>query len=88
MKPRCRLCRYERAQSTSGHRINNWYLQDSTGREHLAVVGSERDTRDGHYSYRAQPAFEELQPLENVSNITVRPLPAMSFLTLQTRPAL
>ena len=41
------------------------------GREHLAVVGYERDTKDGHYSYRAQPPFNKLQPLDS-SNMAVR----------------
>ena len=34
------------------------------------MVAHERETRDGHYSYRAQPPFEALQPLES-SNMAV-----------------
>ena len=65
------LRRHEKSQSPGGHRINKWFLEDSMGREHLAVVGYERDTKDGHYSYRAQPPFNELQPLDS-SNMAVR----------------
>ena len=37
-------------------------MLDSVGGEHLAVVGEERDTRDGHYLYRAMPPFDVLHP--------------------------
>ena len=57
-KPR----RRERLQQEDGRRANNFYLQDSLGGEHLAVVGEERDTRDGHYLYRAMPPFDVLHP--------------------------
>jgi hypothetical protein len=66
------LCRQEKAQGPSGQRVNKWYLVDAAGKEHLAVVAHERETRDGHYSYRAQPPFEALQPLES-SNMAVGP---------------
>lgn len=36
-----------------GRRINRWYLVDQLGRSHLAVIGIERDTKDGHYTYTA-----------------------------------
>jgi hypothetical protein len=36
-----------------GRRINRWYLVDQHGSAHLAVIGIERDTRDGHYNYSA-----------------------------------
>ena len=64
-------CRQEKAQGPGGQRVNKWYLVDAAGKEHLAVVAHERETRDGHYTYRAQPPFEALQPLES-SNMAVR----------------
>jgi len=36
-----------------GRRINRWFLLDQLGRSHLAVIGIERDTKDGHYTYTA-----------------------------------
>lgn len=36
-----------------GRRINRWYLVDQHGSAHLAVIGIERDTKDGHYTYNA-----------------------------------
>lgn len=44
--------RQERTQMGDGRRVNKWYLVDQNGKEHLAVVGEERDTRDGHYTYK------------------------------------
>ncbi len=32
-------------------RINQFYLVDQHGKEHLAIVGTERETRDAHYTY-------------------------------------
>ena len=46
-------CRYERAHMPDGRRINRWYLLDQHGSTHLAVIGIERDTKDGHYTYSA-----------------------------------
>ena len=66
----CGCRRHEKSQGSSGQRINKWYLVDAAGAERLAVVGHERETRDGHYSYRAQPPFDSLQPLES-SNMAV-----------------
>ncbi len=45
--------RHERDYYDDGRRCNKWYLMDQHGVEHLAVIGEERDTRDGHYTYRA-----------------------------------
>jgi hypothetical protein len=47
------LCRYERAAYPDGRRCNRWYLMDQHGDSHLAVIGIERDTKDGHYHYSA-----------------------------------
>lgn len=46
-------CRYERAHMSDGRRVNRWYLVDQHGSSHLAVIGVERDTKDGHYIYNA-----------------------------------
>lgn len=45
--------RYERAHMSDGRRINRWCLVDQHGSAHLAVIGIERDTKDGHYTYNA-----------------------------------
>lgn len=45
--------RYERAHYPDGRRVNRWYLVDQHGTSHLAVIGIERDTKDGHYHYSA-----------------------------------
>lgn len=34
-----------------------FFLVDSNGKSFLAVMGEERDTRDGHYTYRKQASF-------------------------------
>jgi hypothetical protein len=49
----CTLPRYERAAYPDGRRCNRWYLMDQHGDSHLAVIGIERDTKDGHYHYSA-----------------------------------
>lgn len=47
-----------------GRRKISWYLLDSSGHNHLAVVGDEKDTRDGHYLYRTESIFDKVVPLE------------------------
>jgi hypothetical protein len=49
----CTKHRYERATLPDGRRCNRWYLIDQHGVSHLAVIGIERDTKDGHYVYAA-----------------------------------
>lgn len=44
------------------HRIE-WYLMDQNNDAHLAVVGEEKETRDGHYLYRTQGIFDTSRPL-------------------------
>jgi hypothetical protein len=46
-------CRYEKSQREDGRRCHKWFLVDHLGSEHVAVVGIETDTMDGHYSYQA-----------------------------------
>ena len=36
---------------------------DDNSHEHLAVVGEERDPRDGHYNYYAEKPFSLICPL-------------------------
>ena len=50
-------CRHAKGHDKSGRRQNLWYLVSSAGEEVLAVVGDERDTRDGHYSYYSVEPF-------------------------------
>lgn len=40
-----------------------WYLLDTSGHNHLAVVGDEKETRDGHYLYRTENIFDKAAPL-------------------------
>lgn len=41
-----------------------WYLLDTSGHNHLAVVGDEKETRDGHYLYRTENIFDKAAPLQ------------------------
>lgn len=46
--------RLEKLHSADGsQRLAHYFLEDQHGRQHLAVVGEERETRDGHYLYSA-----------------------------------
>lgn len=45
------------------HRIE-WYLMDERNDAHLAIVGEEKETRDGHYLYRTQGVFDKALPLQ------------------------
>jgi hypothetical protein len=47
-----------------GRRRNLFYLMDQHGIEHLAVVGEERETRDGHYTYSTHAPFNNMRPLQ------------------------
>ncbi|GBF97334.1 hypothetical protein Rsub_10025 [Raphidocelis subcapitata] len=55
--------RNERTATEDGRRVNKWYLVDQHGTAHLAVVGVERETKDGHYAYHAEEPFASLVPL-------------------------
>lgn len=50
-----------------GRRINRWYLVDQHGSAHLAVIGVERDTKDGHYNYTAVSARALTQMCQGAS---------------------
>ncbi|PRW45230.1 50S ribosomal L23 isoform B [Chlorella sorokiniana] len=45
------------------HRIE-WFLIDEADDAHLAIVGEEKETRDGHYLYRTQGVFDTALPLQ------------------------
>lgn len=47
------VCRYEKSVRDGRRRCHSWFLIDQLGVEHLAVVGLETDTLDGHYVYQA-----------------------------------
>ena len=40
-----------------------WFLLDTSGHNHLAVVGDEKETRDGHYVYHTENVFDKAAPL-------------------------
>ena len=47
----------EKFHFADGRRGVRFFIIDSNGKPNLAVVGEERDTRDGHYMYRKQASF-------------------------------
>jgi hypothetical protein len=65
--------REEREELADGRHVARWYLIDSGGHGHLAVVGTEKETRDGHYHYETQPLFAAAgRPLASGSQEAVR----------------
>lgn len=56
-------CREQKSHDDGGRRRQQWWLVDDNGHEHLAVVGEERDPRDGHYNYYAEKPFSLIRPL-------------------------
>eukprot|EP00878_Enallax_costatus_P018895 GHUV01019918.1.p1 GENE.GHUV01019918.1~~GHUV01019918.1.p1 ORF type:complete len:426 (+),score=149.02 GHUV01019918.1:854-2131(+) len=54
---------FERAHYPDGRRCSRWYLIDQHGDKHLAVIGIERDTKDGHYNYIAEEPFASIKAL-------------------------
>ena len=64
--------RQERRELPDGRHAVRWSLVDVFGREHLAVAGEEKETRDGHYDYRTQGVFDVVAPLacHNQSAVT------------------
>eukprot|EP01025_Chloroclados_australasicus_P060555 TRINITY_DN7785_c0_g1_i2.p1 TRINITY_DN7785_c0_g1~~TRINITY_DN7785_c0_g1_i2.p1 ORF type:complete len:390 (+),score=36.18 TRINITY_DN7785_c0_g1_i2:380-1549(+) len=61
----CNYLRHELDKSylQDGRKCSQWFLIDDQNTRHLAVIGEERDTRDGHYTYRAEGKFKEMQAL-------------------------
>ncbi len=68
----CFWCRQQKVQDESGCRHQKWWLVDDNGHEHLAVVGDEREPRDGHYNYVAEKPFSLIRPLacQNQAKVT------------------
>ena len=64
--------RQQKVQDESGCRHQKWWLVDDNGHEHLAVVGDEREPRDGHYNYAAEKPFSLIRPLacQNQAKVT------------------
>ena len=52
----------EKFSHADGRRGVRFFLIDHTGASHPAVIGEERDVRDGHYAYRVEPRFEAGMP--------------------------
>jgi len=63
-------CRQEKFEHSDGHRGQKWFLVDESGHEQLAVVAEERETRDGHYIYKAEGPLAAQHP-EVASNMSV-----------------
>lgn len=59
----CILRREQKSHDEGGRRRQQWWLVDDNSHEHLAVVGEERDPRDGHYNYYAEKPFSLISPL-------------------------
>lgn len=55
--------RQEKFAYEDGHRGQKWFLVDESGHEQLAVTAEERETRDGHYTYKAEGPLAQLRPL-------------------------
>ena len=64
------MCRQEKFEFPDGHRGQKWFLVDESGHEQLAVSAEERDTRDGHYTYKAEGPLAQLHP-DIASNMSV-----------------
>jgi hypothetical protein len=64
--------RQQKVQDEHGCRHQKWWLVDDNGHEHLAVVGDEREPRDGHYTYVAEKPFALIRPLncQNQAKVT------------------
>ncbi|GLI68261.1 hypothetical protein VaNZ11_012616 [Volvox africanus] len=53
----------EKTANPDGTHTQRFFLLDQFGNWHLAVVGEERETRDGHYLYKATEEFSPRYPL-------------------------
>lgn len=45
------LLRQEKFTNGDAPKVIKWWLLDVHGHEHLAVVGEEKENKDGHYAY-------------------------------------
>ena len=54
----------EKTTMGNGRHVVNYYLVDEFAGEHLAVIGEEKDTKDGHYLYCTVGVFHLIAPLE------------------------
>lgn len=70
--------RQEKFQFNDGRRGIRFFLVDANKQSHLAVVGEERDTRDGHYTYRKCDTFHDGAALScgNVRSPALRTTPS------------
>ncbi|RMZ53854.1 hypothetical protein APUTEX25_005600, partial [Auxenochlorella protothecoides] len=55
--------RHERTELDDGRHAMCWFLVDVFGKEHIAISGEEKETRDGHYDYSTQGVFHVVAPL-------------------------
>ena len=75
--------REQKSHDEGGRRRQQWWLVDDNGHEHLAVVGEERDPRDGHYNYYAEKPFSLIRPLACQNRTKVHEyLEAVSYLRI------
>lgn len=61
---RCNLRRQSKLELPDGRHRIEWFLIDDADDEHLAIVGEEKETRDGHYLYRTHGVFDATLPLQ------------------------
>ncbi|KAL4448467.1 hypothetical protein ABPG75_005686 [Micractinium tetrahymenae] len=55
---------HEKLELPDGRHRIEWSLVDEQNDSHLAIVGEEKETRDGHYLYKTQGIFEKALPLQ------------------------
>lgn len=66
-------CRYERGAKEDGRRCHKWFLVDEAGTEHLAVIGLETDTLDGHYTYQAVRSIRQAPAQHSTQQLSCMP---------------
>ncbi len=59
------FCTNSQEKFTNGDapKVIKWWLLDVHGHEHMAVVGEEKENKDGHYAYITQEPFASTHPL-------------------------
>lgn len=55
---------HEKQELADGRHRIEWFLLDEQNAAHLAIVGEEKETRDGHYLYRTYGVFDKHLPLQ------------------------